>query len=135
MVKIERARAAEVEPLVVCSVSSEDKMIRCSGLSHTFNCSVVPHIDELRGVELRIQDLDLFHAEGEVDIVRLIAPRSKVTAVHPETKQDISIALWAKQAKSERLIGFEVVDSQCWTQVNSLASDLKSEELRVSLRI
>ncbi len=135
--KIEHIRAAEIEPIVVCSVSTEDKLIRCNGLSHTFNCTVRPQIsEELRTVELRIQDLDLFRAEGELNVIRLIAPRSKVTAVNPKDKKDIVVAFWNSLVKSqESLVGFEVVEQECWTRVNSLVTDLKPEELRVSLTI
>jgi hypothetical protein len=121
--------------LVKCAISSVDKIIKCEGPSHTFSCPVVPRIDVLKSVELKIQDLDLIKREGEASILRLVVPTKQITAVNPITKEDISLVLWNNlvAAKSESLVGFEILDSECWSKVQLLTSSLKPEELSVGL--
>lgn len=134
-VKVDGQRAIAVEPIVLCSISSEEKLIACQGLSHTFNCTVRPQISSLKSVQIKIDDLDLIKREGETSVLRLVVPGKRITTVN--AGKDISVVLWSglEVAKSADLIGFEVADEQCWSQVQALASSLRPEELRVSLSI
>jgi hypothetical protein len=122
------------EPIVKCVISNKQNQIRCNGTDkHTIKCDVKPHIDALGSIELKIEDLDLIKREKETDILRLVAPKSQITAVNPKTKEDIVVSVWS--GEQSKLVGFEVVDSSCWTQVKSLVGDLRPEELSVKLVI
>lgn len=124
-----------VDPIVTCSLSTKDKFLSCSGVAaHTFKCEVEAQIGEsIRSVELRLQDLDFFLPEGAKDFLSLIAPKSKVTAVNPKTEKDILLSVWS--GEQEKLNGWRIVSSECWTQVKGLVGALRPEELKVTVSI
>jgi len=123
------------EPIVKCVVSSIDKIIRCDGAAkRTVKCPVKPHIESLGSIELKVDDLDVIEHEKETNVVSLVVPKTKITAQNPKTKEDIVVSLWTGE-QSAKLVGFEIAESACWTQLKTLVGDLRPEELAVRLII
>jgi len=123
------------EPIVKCVVSSVDKIIRCDGSAkHTIKCPVKPHIESLGAVELKIDNLDIIEQEKETNVFSLVVPKTKITAQNPKTKEDIVVSIWNGE-QTHKLVGFEVTESSCWSQVKTLVGDLRPEELAVRLVI
>lgn len=130
---VEKVSDVIPEPIVRCVVSSVDKIIRCDGSAkHTLKCPIKPHIESLGSIELKVDNLDVIEHEKETNVVSLVVPKTKITAQNPKTKEDIVVSVWTGE-QSSKLVGFEVTETACWTQLKTLVGDLRPEELAVRL--
>lgn len=117
-----------------CVVSSKSEEVSCEGLAgRKLSCKIRSQIESLGDVELNIKDLNLIRDDKQTEIVRLVAPQSEVTAVNPKTKEDIVISIF--KGKHTDLVGFEVVEPQCWSQIGAMIGNLRPHELKINLVI
>lgn len=117
-----------------CVISSKDEQVSCEGLAgRKLSCKIRSQIESLGDLEFNIKDLNLIRDDKQTEIVRLVAAKSEVTAVNPKTKEDVVISIF--KGKHADLVGFEVIEPQCWSQIGAMIGTLRPHELKINLII
>lgn len=122
----------------MCAISSVSRVLKCEGVSveENFECEVIPSVQHISNLKLRLADLTIKAAVNETSpVFELLSKKSagKFTFVNPVDHTNEILSIYMEQTVEKP--GFLVRDRLCFAQFVSLISFLPIEQLKLTVLI